>query len=89
MTSQELGGDFTIDLDLGQTPTPGVYNSGTTALWTAMGVKTVPPGGACLFLAGNNATPTGYFVLELATIDQVTAHGELSLTHVRAAAHRG
>ncbi len=80
VTSQVLGSDFTIDLDLGKTPTPGLYTSGTTALWNAMGVKLVSPGGACVFLAGNNSTPSGYFTLELATIDQVSAHGELRLT---------
>jgi hypothetical protein len=79
VASQALGADLTIDLDLGRDPTPGVYTSGTTALWSAMGVKPVPPGGACLVIAGNNATPTGYFELELATID-ATAHGDLALT---------
>lgn len=80
VASQALGADFMISLDLGQAPTPGAYSSRTTSLWNATGVKTVPPGGACLFLAGNTATPTGYFTLELAAIDDATAHGELALT---------
>src|SRR5262245_58720580 len=46
--SQQLGAKLSISLDLGQMPTPGAYNSGTTDLWTAMGVKAVAPRGACL-----------------------------------------
>jgi hypothetical protein len=79
VASDALGGAFTIDLDLGRDPTPGPYSSETTPLWSAAGVKEVAPGGACLFVAGNNATPMGYFMLELASIDEVTAHGVLSL----------
>jgi hypothetical protein len=80
VASQELGGNFGIDLDLGRMPTPGVYRSDTTELWTASGVKEVAGGGACLFLAGNNATPAGYFTLDLAAVDDGTPHGDLSLT---------
>ncbi len=80
VASQTLGANFMIGLDLGPRPSPGAYTSRTTSLWNATGVKEVPPGGACLFLAGNTATPTGYFTLELAAIDDTTAHGELSLT---------
>jgi hypothetical protein len=70
-----LGGDLAIDVDLGPAPAPGSYASGTTELWSAMAVKEVPPG-ACVFLAGNNTTPAGYFTLALATLDP---HGELAL----------
>ncbi|MEO6773406.1 MAG: hypothetical protein ABI467_10315 [Kofleriaceae bacterium] len=80
VASQALGGDLAIELDLGPAPTPGHYASDTTALWNAMAARSVPPGGACLYLAGNNSTPAGDFMLELATIDEDTAHGELALT---------
>ena len=37
------------------------------------------PGGACVFQASNNSTPSGDFVLDLSAIDRTTAHGTLSL----------
>jgi hypothetical protein len=77
--SRTLRGNIAITLDLGPVPTPGAYNSGTTALWSAAGTKLVPPDGACVFQASNNSTPTGDFVLELAAIDRTTARGSLSL----------
>jgi len=76
IAARSLGGDLAIDIDLGPAPAPGSFASGTTELWSAMAVMEVPPGGACVFLAGNNTTPAGYFTLELATLDP---HGELSL----------
>jgi hypothetical protein len=77
--SRALHGDFAITLDLGRTPTAGTYNSGTTDLWSAAGTKRVAPGGACVFLAGNNTTPTGDFMLELSAIDRTTLHGTLAV----------
>jgi hypothetical protein len=76
----QLDAPLDITVDLGPTPTPGVYNSGSTALWSAMSERNVAPGGACLYLAGNSATPTGYFHLDLSSIDATTGHGALSLT---------
>jgi hypothetical protein len=78
--SRALDATLTIDVDLGAEPTPGTYSAETTALWSATAVKPVAPGRACVFIAGNNATPMGYFMLELASIDALRAHGELSLT---------
>jgi hypothetical protein len=72
-------GVIAISLDLGKSPTPGSFNSGTTELWTASGVQPVAPKGACIYSAGNNVTPTGDFVLELSAIDRTTAHGTLAL----------
>jgi hypothetical protein len=77
IASRALHGDFTISLDLGRAPTPGAYNSATTDLWSVTGTKLVAPGGACVFQANNNATPTGDFALDLSTIDRATAHGTL------------
>jgi hypothetical protein len=79
LASRALRGDFTMRLDLGRTPTPGVYNSGTTDLWSATGTKLVAPGGACVYQASNNTTPTGDFVLDLAAIDRTAAHGTLTV----------
>jgi hypothetical protein len=76
--SNALRGAYAITLDLGRAPTPGAFNSGTTDLWSATGTKPVGAG-ACVMLAGNNATPTGDFVLDLATIDRTAAHGTLAL----------
>lgn len=79
IASRELRGKLVLSFDLGPSPTPGAYNSGTTTLWTAAGTKLVPPDGACVFQASNNATPTGDFVLQLDAIDRTTARGSLSL----------
>jgi hypothetical protein len=78
--SRALGTNLSITIDLGARPTPGIYTAGTTAFWSAAAAKPVPPAGACMFLAGNNATPTGTFALELTTLDAATAHGTLALT---------
>ena len=76
--SKMLRGAYAITLDLGRTPTPGAFNSGTTDLWSATGTKTVGSG-ACVVIASNHSTPTGDFVLDLSTIDRTTAHGTLAL----------
>jgi hypothetical protein len=77
VASPALGGNFAISLDLGPSPTPGAYNSGTTDLWSAKGEQAVAPGGACVFLASNNSTPNGDFVLELSRVAPL--HGTLAL----------
>ena len=76
--SGTLRGAYAITVDLGRAPTPGAFNSGTTDLWSATGTRPVGSG-ACVMLAGNNVTPTGDFVLDLTTIDRMTAHGTLAL----------
>lgn len=78
--SAAIGDELVVTVDLGHEPTPGVYNSGTTPLWNASGVRLVPPDGACVYLAGNSASPTGSFVLDLASIDVTSAHGTIDLT---------
>ena len=66
-----------VAIDLGPTPTPGTYRAGTTALWSATSTRTVGAG-ACIYRAGNTATPTGDFALELTSIDPL--HGALTMT---------
>ena len=78
--SPALGTTLTIEIDLGRQPTPGSYSSQTTALWNAAAVKPVVPDGACVFIAGNNVTPMGDFLLELTSIDALATHGTLVLT---------
>jgi hypothetical protein len=79
LASRALHGHLAATIDLGPTPTPGAYNAGTTPLWTAKGLRTVAPAGACIVLAGNNASPTGTFVLAITAMDHATAHGTLDL----------
>lgn len=68
-------GDYAITIDLGPSPSPGTYNSGTTSFWSATAAHRK---GACMVIGGNNAIPTGNFVLNL---DSVTPpHGTLDLT---------
>ncbi|CAN5614651.1 hypothetical protein BH11MYX1_BH11MYX1_46220 [soil metagenome] len=76
--SRTLRGAYAITVDLGRAPTPGAYNSGTTDLWSATGTRAVGTG-ACVFIASNNSTPSGDFVLDLSTIDHTTSHGTLAL----------
>jgi hypothetical protein len=78
VASRTLGGSFAITIDLGPVPTPGTFNSGTTELWSASGIARHPPG-ACLFQAGNTATPTGDFTLDVTAIDHTRAHGTLAI----------
>lgn len=77
--SRVIHAAYAIDLDLGRMPTPGAFNSSTTELWSAVATKLVPPGGACVFQASNNTTPTGDFTLELSAIDRAAAHGILAV----------
>jgi hypothetical protein len=79
IASSTLGGSFAIVIDLGPTPTRGAYNSGTTELWSAAGIAHHAATGACVFQAGNNATPTGDFSLDLTAIDRTLAHGTLAI----------
>ncbi|MFT3692060.1 MAG: hypothetical protein QM831_02885 [Kofleriaceae bacterium] len=67
--------DVAITIDLGAVPSPGTYNSGTTALWTGTATR---DRGACMLIAGNNSTPTGNFVLELSSVSP--PHGSLAMT---------
>lgn len=69
--------DGTLSIDLGATPTPGAYRAGTTALWSAMATRAVGKG-ACIYRAGNTATPTGDFALELSSVQPL--HGDLTMT---------
>lgn len=66
-----------IAIDLGAAPTPGTYRAGTTALWSAMSTREIGAG-ACIYRAGNTATPTGDFALELTSTKPL--HGALTMT---------
>jgi hypothetical protein len=76
LPSHALGSNFAVSLDVGPKPTPGAYNSGTTELWSAKGIKAIGAG-ACVFLASNNSTPNGDFILALSSIAPL--HGTLAL----------
>lgn len=77
IASRRLHDPLTVSIDLGAVPSPGAYSSGTTILWHASGIQPVGKAGACVFEAGNNATPTGDFALELSSL--APAHGTLVL----------
>ena len=55
-----------------------MYSSETIATWSAVGLRAVAPGGACVYLAGAMAVPSGNFTLALDSIDPPT--GSLAMT---------
>lgn len=69
-----------VAIDLGATPSAGVYSSDTVQTWSAMAFQSIGNGG-CEYSAGSSATPTGSFTLALDAIDAAagTAHGTLDL----------
>lgn len=77
IAAKKLHDPLTVSIDLGAVPSTGAYSSGTTTLWHASGIQPVGKAGACVFEAGNNATPTGDFALQLTSVDP--AHGVLVL----------
>lgn len=79
LPSRALHAGYAIDLDLGKQPTPGAFDSRTTELWSAVATRLVPPGGACVFQASNNTTPTGDFTLELTSLAPSAPHGALAV----------
>ncbi|CAN5214020.1 hypothetical protein BH11MYX1_BH11MYX1_04650 [soil metagenome] len=78
--SPALATSLGVQVDLGAMPVAGELGSETATVWSAVAIESVPPGGACVFLAGAMTTPTGYFTLRLASIDAAIAHGALAMT---------
>jgi hypothetical protein len=76
MPSTTLATTFQIAIDLGATPSTGMYAPGIVATWSASASATV--GNAqCVYSAGNAAVPSGSFSL---TVDDAEApHGKLDL----------
>ena len=66
-------------IDLGATPTVGVFSSETTALNGAHSRSRACMTGACIYNAGMNAIPQGSFTLTLDALDGATGHGTLDI----------
>lgn len=54
-----------VSIDLGATPSPGVYTSDNIQTWSVAGASTQ----GCVFSAGNESVPTGSFKLKLTRVD--------------------
>ncbi len=73
-------GPLAVRIDLGATAMPGLYSTETTRTWSAIAVENVPVRGSCIFTAGDESVPMGYFALNLDAIEGAsTAHGSLAL----------
>jgi hypothetical protein len=77
IASTTLGTSFDISIDLGPTPTTGLYSSETVATWNALAIQELGQG-ECIFQAGATAVPTGSFTL---TLDATAPHGTLHIVN--------
>lgn len=72
-------GPLAVRIDLGATAMSGLYSMETTRIWSA--IAAVPVRGSCIFTAGNESVPMGYFALNMDAIDGAsTGHGSLAMT---------
>jgi hypothetical protein len=78
--SEALGTKLGVRIDLGPAPTLGSYSSETTAIWSAIAIRSVPVHGACVYTAGSTSIPNGSFTLDVHAFETLTAHGALVLT---------
>ncbi|MFT3693741.1 MAG: hypothetical protein QM831_11410 [Kofleriaceae bacterium] len=54
-------------------------SSSDTATWSAIGIRELADGGACVYLAGSSSVPSGYFTLDLTSIDPPSGVLRMSL----------
>jgi hypothetical protein len=78
IASQEIGEPLGVQIYLGPSAVAGMYSSETIATWSAVGLRAVAPSGACVYLAGATAVPSGNFTLTLDSIDPLA--GSLAMT---------
>jgi hypothetical protein len=78
IASQKIGEPLGVQIYLGPSAIAGMYSSETIATWSAVGLRAVAPAGACIYLAGSSAVPSGNFTLTLDSIDPPA--GSLAMT---------
>jgi hypothetical protein len=77
IASAKIGEPLGVQIYLGTAPA-GMYSSETIATWSAVGLRAVAPSGACVYLAGATAVPSGNFTLTLDSVDP--PEGSLAMT---------
>ena len=78
IASKKIGEPLGVQIYLGSSAVAGMYSSETIATWSAVGLRAVAPSGACIYLAGATAVPSGNFTLALDAIDPPA--GSLAMT---------
>ena len=82
--SSSLQAPMVVRLDLGPSPSPGMYSNDTVTLWSAETTSPAGPMTFCNFVAGSLAVSNGSFNATVTSVDGVasgqgTAHGTLSV----------
>jgi len=75
--SPALGGQVSVELDLGDAATTGRYSSETVFAWHAVEARSIGDGG-CVYSAGDEVTPHGSFTLRVDATEP-DPHGVLDI----------
>jgi hypothetical protein len=64
---------LSIDVNIGDTPSPGQFSSETVESWSALGVRS--GNSDCAYAAGSDAVPNGSFMLDVTAVEGGTSGG--------------